>query len=68
MKFRAFIDVLDEKTMLKVSLYTGFFVKLSFEPRLVGKYFDKYYLFDRRVLSIEVVENVLEVMLDCRRV
>lgn len=67
MKFIAFIDVLDEKTMLKVSLYTGFFVTLSFEPRLVGKYFDMHELFERRVLSIELIDNVLEVMLDCRR-
>lgn len=68
MKFKGLIDVLDKNIMLKVSLYTGFFVTLAFEPRLVDKYCAMLELFERRVLSIVVVDNVLEVMLDCRGV
>lgn len=68
MKFKDFIDVLDKNTMLKVSLYTGIFVTLSFEPRILEKCFDMDFLFDNRVLSIAIVDNVLDVMLGCRGV
>lgn len=68
MRFKEFLDVLGKETILKVSLYTGIFVTLSFEPRILDKCLDMHYLFERRVLSIELVDNILYVMLDCRSV